>query len=169
MSPTDPDAATPPTNDGRAPRGPPPPRVFRILLPARDLAASTRFYESLLGVPSRLVAEGRVYLDCGRVILGLLDYSEADPSELRLPTEAVYLATDDLEGVHRRARELGSLSAELLHGDPGSPMGEIVVRPWGERSFYADDPTGNPLCFVDSSTVFTGTPEQVDALRRVGG
>ncbi|MGA8663757.1 MAG: VOC family protein [Thermoplasmata archaeon] len=45
-------------------------------------------------------------------------------------------------------------------------MGEMVVRPWGERSFYATDPSGNPLCFVDSRTLFTGTPRQVAALRR---
>jgi hypothetical protein len=31
-----------------------------------------------------------------------------------------------------------------------------VTRPWGERSFYAFDPDGNGLCFVDERTVFTG-------------
>ena len=45
-------------------------------------------------------------------------------------------------------------------------MGAIVVRPWGERSFYAEDPTGNPLCFVDDRTLFTGTRSQVAALSR---
>ena len=32
----------------------------------------------------------------------------------------------------------------------------MIVRPWGERSFYAFDPFGNGLCFVDETTVFTG-------------
>jgi len=32
----------------------------------------------------------------------------------------------------------------------------IEVRPWGERSFYARDPFENPICFVDSQTLFTG-------------
>jgi uncharacterized glyoxalase superfamily protein PhnB len=32
----------------------------------------------------------------------------------------------------------------------------IETRPWGERSFYARDPFGNPICFVDEKTVFTG-------------
>ena len=32
----------------------------------------------------------------------------------------------------------------------------IVTQPWGERSFYAEDPFGNKLCFVDRSTLFTG-------------
>jgi hypothetical protein len=39
---------------------------------------------------------------------------------------------------------------------PGARAGEIVKRPWGERSFYAHDPWGNGLCFVDENTLFTG-------------
>lgn len=32
----------------------------------------------------------------------------------------------------------------------------IETQPWGERCFYAADPFGNKLCFVDRTTVFTG-------------
>lgn len=145
--------------------GPDPPRVFRILLPARDLAESRRFYEELLGTTGREVAGGRVYFDCGAVIVGVLDYSASPELERSRPAEAVYLATGSLEEVHRRAVKLRCLSPERLHGDPASPMGEIVVRPWGERSFYVEDPSGNSLCFVDDTTLFTGTPAQVAALR----
>jgi hypothetical protein len=35
-------------------------------------------------------------------------------------------------------------------------VGKIERRSWGERSFYAHDPFGNPLCFVDASAVFRG-------------
>jgi hypothetical protein len=28
--------------------------------------------------------------------------------------------------------------------------------PWGERSFYAEDPWGNPLCFVEEGTFYRG-------------
>jgi hypothetical protein len=56
--------------------------------------------------------------------------------------------------VYRRARTLGGLSTGI--GDGGLPMGEIAMRPWGERSFYMADPFGNPLCFVDERTLFTG-------------
>jgi hypothetical protein len=48
------------------------------------------------------------------------------------------------------------LSEEV--GDGQLPMGRIERRPWGERSFYVHDPFGNPLCFVDSSTIFLGRP-----------
>lgn len=145
------------------------PRVFRILLPSRDLNRSRRFYETLLSTRGRAVGGGRIYFDCGSVILGILDYSSASASELSPPTEALYLATSDIAGVFRRARKLRCLEPGLLHDDPASPLGEIVVRPWGERSFYAHDPSGNPLCFVDAKTLFTGTPRQVAALRRTMG
>jgi catechol 2,3-dioxygenase-like lactoylglutathione lyase family enzyme len=150
-------------------KGAPAPRIFRILLPARNLAKSRRFYESLLSTRGRLVAGGRIYFDCGPVLLGILDYSSVPRAQITAPTEAVYFATSDLESVHRRARRLHGLASGLLHGDPSSPLGEVVVRPWGERSFYAEDPSGNSLCFVDARTLFTGTPRQVAALGEARG
>ena len=142
-----------------------PPRVFRILIHAVDLGASRRFYEELLATSGREVAQGRVYFDCGAVILGILDYAAVPESDRPKPAEAIYLSTNRLPEVHERARRLNCLSKELLHGDPKNPMGEIVERPWGELSFYVEDPSGNALCFVDETTLFTGSPEQLAALR----
>ena len=136
------------------------PRLFRVLVPANDLRASRRFYETLLGVKGRSVGGGRIYFDCGSVIFGILDRSRTRP-RARAPTEAVYFATNQLEQVHRRAQRLHCLSQELIHADPSGPAGQVLLRPWGERSFYATDPSGNPLCFVAARTVFTGTPAQV--------
>jgi predicted enzyme related to lactoylglutathione lyase len=68
--------------------------------------------------------------------------------------EHVYFAVDDLEAVYRRAQRAGGLSTEI--GDGNLPMGEIARRPWGERSFYMHDPFGNPICFVDSASLYTG-------------
>jgi hypothetical protein len=65
----------------------------------------------------------------------------------------VYFAVDDLDDAYRRAERLGGLSTEI--GDGNLPMGQIARRPWGERSFYMSDPFGNPLCFVDATTLFT--------------
>jgi hypothetical protein len=133
------------------------PRIFRVILQVNDLGSSQRFYETLLAAPGRAVSGGRVYFDCGPTILALLDPSSEGHHGARPLPEAVYLATADLEGVHRRAAELNCLSPGNVHDDPA---GEIVVRPWGERSFYAIDPSGNPLCFVDASTLFTGMPRR---------
>ncbi|HTZ62162.1 MAG TPA: VOC family protein [Thermoplasmata archaeon] len=142
------------------------PRVFRILVSTDNLPRARRFYERLLGCRGRLVAPGRVYFDAGDVILGVLARPLNGRASRSMPTEAIYFATDAIETLHRRAARLRCLSTERLHGDPESPMGEVCVRPWGERSFYAHDPSGNPLCFVDARTLFTGRPRQVAPLRR---
>jgi catechol 2,3-dioxygenase-like lactoylglutathione lyase family enzyme len=144
------------------------PRIFRVLIAAKNLAESKRFYEAILGGRGRYVAGGRVYFDCGPVILGLLDYSTVAEAERPHPTEAIYFATNDLEEVHRRARKLGCLDAGLIHNDSANRAGEVVVRPWGELSFYAQDPAGNPICFVEARTKFTGTARQVAKLRGAG-
>jgi len=70
-----------------------------------------------------------------------------------LAAKALYFTVRNLEAAFDRAKVLGRLSREDVHDAPG---GGIVVRPWGERSFYVEDPWGNPLCFVEEGTVYTG-------------
>jgi predicted enzyme related to lactoylglutathione lyase len=129
-----------------------PPRLFRLILPVSDLEKAVGFYSRLLGIEGRSVGGGRCYFDCGPadcgpVILGMLETQKpAQP-------ENFFFAVADLEEVHARARELGCLSQELVHGASGA---DILARPWGERSFYVSDPFGNRLCFVDETTLFTG-------------
>jgi hypothetical protein len=55
--------------------------------------------------------------------------------------------------MHERLESLKALSKEIVHGESG---GAISVRPWGERSFYAEDPWKNPLCFVEAGTTYPG-------------
>lgn len=130
-------------------------RLFRVILPVRDIAEAQRFYSSLLEQPGVAVSPGRRYFDCGGVVLALYDSAaDGDAKTLRPNVEHVYFAVDQLEAFHRRAAALGALSAEV--GDGNLPMGAIARRPWGERSFYMHDPSGNPLCFVDAATLFTG-------------
>lgn len=128
------------------------PRLFRILLEVSDIERGSSFYAELLGDPGRRVHAGRHYFDAGGVIVGLVDVSPSK-REARAAAQHVYFAVDDLEAVFRRAESLAALVREDVHGEPA---GEIVRRPWGERSFYAVDPFGNPICFVDERTLFTG-------------
>jgi catechol 2,3-dioxygenase-like lactoylglutathione lyase family enzyme len=133
-------------------------RLFRVILPVIDIKESVRFYSSLLEQSGVRVSDGRHYFDCGGVILALYDpRADGDQLDVRPNVEHVYLAVDDLEAVFNRAIKLGGLSTET--GDGGLPMGAIAQRPWGERSFYMHDPTGNPLCFVDAATIFRGGVE----------
>jgi catechol 2,3-dioxygenase-like lactoylglutathione lyase family enzyme len=124
-----------------------PPRLFRVVVPVSDLEKAAGFYSQLFGVPGRSVGGGRHYFDCGPVILALLE------TQRPAPPESLFFAVANLEEVHARARDLGCLSQEPVHGASGA---EILTRPWGERSFYAVDPFGNGLCFVDETTLFTG-------------
>ena len=86
------------------------------------------------------------------MILALVDQAAGGLQAKPIP-DYVYFAVDNLEEVYARARELGCLSQEDVHD---RKAGEILKRPWGERSFYCDDPWGNGLCFVDEKTLFTG-------------
>lgn len=133
------------------------PRLFRVILPVADIDSASRFYAKLLDQPGMRVSGGRHYFFCGDVTLALYSpKGDGDPREPRPNWDHVYFAVDDLEAVYGRAKMLCRLSSHV--GDGGMPMGEIATRPWGERSFYLSDPFGNPLCFVDTKTLFTGPP-----------
>jgi predicted enzyme related to lactoylglutathione lyase len=129
------------------------PTLYRIILQVDNLDKAEEFYGKLLGDRGRRIPRGgRHYIDCGSVILALVDVT-ADNSKPQPLPDYIYFAVNDVEAVHERARELQCLSTEDVHGESA---GEIVKRPWGERSFYAHDPWGNGLCFVDENTLFTG-------------
>jgi len=122
-------------------------KLFRINIEVGDIAKAQAFYETLLGVEGRPQMGARCYFEAG-VTLQVVQTPAPHAA-----AKALYFVVDDLDAVHARARELDCLSSEAVHGEPG---GQPVVRPWGERSFYADDPWGNPLCFVDAGTVYAG-------------
>ncbi|MDA0364703.1 MAG: VOC family protein [Chloroflexi bacterium] len=123
-------------------------RLFRVIVPVPEIEAGAEFYARLFGAPGERVAETRHSLDCGGVILALVQPvpgHSASPDFRPLP-DYVYLAVDDLEVWRDRVRAI----------DPGLITGEIERHPWGERSFYLRDPFGTPLCFVDGATLFRG-------------
>ena len=132
-------------------------RLYRVILPTNDLAAAVEFYAALLDDAGIRVSPGRHYFRCGEVTLALYDpAADGDARAPRPNFDHVYFAVEELEVVYRRAERTGGLST--VTGDGRLPMGEIARRPWGERSFYMHDPFGNPLCFVDAASIFTGRP-----------
>lgn len=122
--------------------------LFRINVEVDALDRAAAFYAELLEQEGRIQMGSRCYFRAGQVTLQVVQVPEP-----QLAAKALYFATDDIEGVHARAASLGCLSGEMVHG---TPAGDVVVRPWGERSFYAQDPAGNPLCFVDKGTIYAG-------------
>src|SRR4029450_3715447 len=134
------------------------PQLFRLNVEVGNLDQAERFYGTLLGLTGRRQAGARVYFKAGPVTLQVLDVSSR--SQPHPAAKALYFTVRDLDGLFARARALGCLSQETVHDAPG---GGIVVRPWGERSFYAVDPWKNPLCFVEEGTVYTGEMERLGA------
>jgi catechol 2,3-dioxygenase-like lactoylglutathione lyase family enzyme len=124
------------------------PQFFRLNVEVADLDRAIGFYTKLLGIEGRKQPGSRVYFECGPVTLQVVSVPAPHPA-----AKALYFTVKDLDAVFERAQSLGCLSAETVHDAPG---GGIVVRPWGERSFYSLDPWGNPLCFVEEGTVYTG-------------
>lgn len=134
-------------------------RLFRVIVPVSDIERAARFYAEVLDDQGARISPGRHYFDCDGVILACYD-PEADGDDgVAVPlTEPIYLAVPDLDRTFARAAAAGATFSGDEVPDVG-PLGAIAVRPWGERSFYATDPFGNPLCFVAAGTEFTGGPD----------
>ena len=127
------------------------PRFFRLNIEVGNLDEADEFYSNLLGIEGRRQAGARCYFTCGPVTLQVVDVSSA--SEPHPAAKALYFTVKDLDAIFERAKALECLSKENVHGVSG---GEISVKPWGERSFYAQDKWSNPLCFVEEGTVYPG-------------
>jgi catechol 2,3-dioxygenase-like lactoylglutathione lyase family enzyme len=120
--------------------------LYRVVLPVSDIELATAFYRALLGMPGARVSAGQHNFDCEGTILTVRDpradgmRSNGGPNQ-----QLVYFAVDDLEHLHGHAFYV-----------PGGVVDPAVASlPSGERCFHMRDPFGNPLCFVDRTTVFT--------------
>lgn len=99
-----------------------------------------------MGCAGQRISPGRHYFDCGGTILACFDAgADGDSHRPRANDEHVYFAVENLDAVYSRAQRTECQS-----------LTKIATQPWGERSFYARDPFGNPICFVAAETAFTG-------------
>ena len=129
------------------------PKLFRVALQVADLDQAAAFYSKLLDDSGTRIPRGsRHYFDCGPVILALVDVTPGGEQPQPTP-DYIYFAVSYLEQVYERAKALNCLAKDRFHDQNA---GDIVKRPWGELSFYVEDPWGNGLCFVDETTLFTG-------------
>lgn len=125
-------------------------KLYRVILPVSDINKAATFYEQVFDLSGQRVSPGRHYFDCGGTILACYDpVADGDPFDKGWhfhPNQYLYFAVPDLEATLARAQSAGC----------GELDQEIQQMPWGERLFYAKDPFGNPICFVDEKTMFVG-------------
>jgi predicted enzyme related to lactoylglutathione lyase len=125
------------------------PRLYRVILPVPDIGRATAFYAAVFGVLGRRVSPGRHYFDCGGTLLACYDPiadGDCEQGGWRFhPSQYLYFAVPDLEVVLARVQSAGGTVTE-----------GIESMPWGERMFYAHDPFGSLISFVDERTLFEG-------------
>lgn len=129
------------------------PRLYRVILPVADIGKAVAFYSAVFETPGERVSPGRHYFDLGGTILALYDpAADGDPPGdgwTHHANQYVYIAVGDLDATLQRVKAAG---AEIVEG--------IETMPWGERLFYARDPFGAPISFVDEKTLFTGAASE---------
>ena len=125
------------------------PNLYRIILPVANIERAAAFYGAIFETPGERVSPGRHYFTCGSVILACYDpVADGDGNRDNWcfhPNQYLYFAVPDLEAMLARVRAAG-----------GTIDGEIKKMPWGERLFYARDPLGSRISFVDEGTIFLG-------------
>ncbi len=130
--------------------------LYRVILPVKDIEAAVRFYHLVLGIGGERVSPGRHYFACGQTILAcydpVADGDEIGTGWLHHASQYIYFSTNELEAALDSVRDAG-----------GQIEAPIETKPWGERMFYAKDPFGNPISFVDERTVFRGSGRQKDS------
>ena len=125
-------------------------KLYRIIFPVLNIDKAANFYSGIFGQKGQRVSPGRHYFNLDGTILVCYD-PLADGDEIKQQwafheNQYIYIATDNLETIHQKFTQSDSRYVDK----------EIKTMPWGERLFYANDPFGNPICFVDKKTIFMG-------------
>lgn len=122
-------------------------KLYRVILPVNNIDKAAEFYTEVFNQHGMRVSPGRHYFDIGGTILACYDPKadgDAQGEWLFHENQYIYISVPDLLAIRDKMKGLGCQS-----------LGEIEEMPWGETLFYANDPFGNPICFVDEKTIFT--------------
>lgn len=132
--------------------------LCKVILPTTSLGRADAFFEELLELEPNSFVPNRHFFptrSCELALVNPVEHARAheqEPAGFRPNPEIVYFAVADLDATWERAQKLGMRPIDDSHVGQG-----IQKRPWGERSFYGLDPSGNPICFVDDQTLYTGS------------
>ena len=129
--------------------------LFRVILPVADIEGAAKFYSSVLGLAGERVSPGRHYFaskETAGVVLACYspredgDATEHGDSWTPHPFQYLYFSAEDLHSARDRCLSAGATGVT-----------DIEPMPWGETLFYAVDPYGNPISFVQAGTEFMGS------------
>lgn len=124
-------------------------RLYRIILPVPNIEKAALFYAQVLGIAGERVSPGRHYFRFDDFVFALYDPRADCDSPVHHwqfhPDQFLYFATDNLTHTFKLVTAAG-----------GKTESAIADMPWGETLFYARDPFGSPIAFVERGTVFLG-------------
>lgn len=129
-------------------------KLYRVIVPVTEIEQASRFYAQVFEEPGRRVSPGRHYFGQAEAAGAVLAcYSPQDDGDARRygtdwrphPLQYVYFSVDDLNSARARCLAAGAVNVT-----------EVEAMPWGETMFYAEDPFGNPISFVQAGTEFIG-------------
>lgn len=125
-------------------------KLYRVTLPVSNIDEATRFYRGLLGIDGERISPGWHYFHCEGVTLACHDpRAENEPADASPHRAPVFLSVEELL--------LQIRQRVMIHGGTALDSAPRVL-PTGEEGLSVQDPFGNLLCFVRSSSVLRGRP-----------
>jgi predicted enzyme related to lactoylglutathione lyase len=124
-------------------------RLHRVIVPVNDIEKAATFYAQIFGHTGERMSAGRHFFDVGGPIVACYDSvaegDDAGSAWKHHPNQYLYFAVFDLYGTKATFEDAG-----------GTVTKDIEQMPWGEMLFHGVDPFGNPICFVDETTLHVG-------------
>ena len=123
-------------------------KLFRVVLPVSDIELAAEFYFQVLGVKGKRISAGKHFFEYDGFTLSCYDPlangDKLGQGWMHHENQYTYFSVKNLD----------TLFFRLLKIPDAEIDSNINENELGERLFYASDPFGNPLCFVDEKTVF---------------
>jgi len=125
-------------------------RLIRIVLPVSDIELAATFYFNVLGIPGKRIDKGMHFFKCGE--LALICYDPLPNGDklgqgwMHHENQFTSFSVNNIEATFIR----------ILNNPDAEVDSNIQENNLGEKLFYALDPFGNPICFIDEKTIFEG-------------
>ena len=121
-------------------------KLFRVVIPVSDIEQAATFYYKVFGIQGKRISSGNHFFDlngCSLVCYDpLANGDRLGQGWLHHEKQHICFSVKNLDSTYIRVKNL-----------PDAELDSEIQVVAGERLFYARDPFGNPICFVDEKTV----------------